>query len=555
MGRQVGAWLGLGGMCAALVCLGALLRLEMLDSAVMSADSLSPYLKAVLVASGRRLLPQGPFPESGYIVAWTFLPYLEAASSLRGALTVRFVVNALMAIPLTLAIWQVMAGSMRQRVCVAGIAGSVAATYPGFSDTLLTGYQTFDAPLYATLPILGALRIAFGLTRGSAWLIFPVLPILGMLHPFAVVYGVGGALALVWLWRVGEARRALVPILIGLVIASPHLYRHLAPLLHGPQALLDHFWQVAGAPGHFESLSAVLLKAVREEMLDRELLAHGLLLLALPLSWISLPLLRRIQKAEQKQWVDGFQRWTLWATLIPASLVLMAAYVRYFQPYHLRLLVPVLAVSLAMWVGAWIQVLATTRSQKVTGMATLVPIVVCMGLAYQLSHKRFSAPPPGRESLLLHEAQAAKIRADAGNASIAMSFVFLSQELSGSPAAYMLDLWLSGFPEARLAHTREGLEQARIYLTLTGELPVLEIADAVRTEQHLALLEFNKVHRVMLLRAEGAEAVRQFAGALCARLPENTPVRAGAANDYLSVLTLDHDTTQVPGWFSACPAP
>lgn len=632
------------------VGIGIYFRFQMLDSAAMGADSLSPYLKAVLVASGRRLLPQGPFPESGYIVAWTFLPYLLLANSLRQAFALRFAFNALIALPLMWGVWRLQKQTsiaLVPRLLSVLVPGVIVALAPGLADTLLTGYQTFDAPLYASVACVSALVLLFrpffspSWQTRALWGLIPILPVLGMLHPLAIIYSLA-ALPLLVMWAIGlrtrplqpgalpgprlagspdagpsgsdpsheraeaskdtrgqvpssaEAptvttsrewlvevfRLLLPPLLAGLLLAAPHVWRHLSPALRGMSALSEHFWTIASAPGSFESLPAVLLKAAREEMLDREPLAHGIFLAA-PLLGLFLSVWVGARAAvwpwssvrdDASLWLQGFQRFSLWVLLLPLALIGMAAAVRYLQPYHLRLLYPAFALSLGLdvvllqrlWAGNLNAHGEKSTLPPVTSerwrvwLQSIPPLLLLVVFSIQFIGHRYPPPPSGRESLREHMHLSARIRENAlttPDAKIVMSFVHLSQDLSGSPAAFMLDVWTSDWKESRFAHTPEALEKAVVYLTVTGKPRELAQARQVSQTVGALLLEDDAALGLLLLRLENAGQVRAWSQSLCAELAPDVPVRSGASNDYLSVLDLEFDTMIVPGWFSACRSP
>ncbi|MFM7204902.1 MAG: hypothetical protein ACKO6N_29360 [Myxococcota bacterium] len=553
-------WLGLAVLLLSLFGLGLFVRLQMLDSAVVNADSISPYLKALMVETGRRFLPQGPFPESGYIFAWIYLPYLLLADSLREAFALRFAFHACLAPMLAGGVWWSLRRILPQApglaLIPAGLTGIFLALSPGLADTLLTGYQTFDAPVYAAFPILGMLLALYGgPSRLVPWLILPFLPILAMIHPFASIYTLALLPFMAWEIRHRGLRPFLPAFSVAVLIALPHLIKHLAPLLRGPEAFSEHFWQIAHSPGRYPSLWAALWKVAQEELLSREPWAHGLLLVTPLWGWLSLPLLKLGLHDPVKQ--ENWQKWVLWVSwvsLLPLSLVLLASQVEYLQPYHARLLYPAYAVLWGIWAGYFIDALSRMHF-RLRGGGALTILLLSLGVAWQLWTHRYPPPASGADALAFHTRVAARIQADAGPRGRVMNHLYLSNELRGSPGGLMLEQRLTGVSEGALRLSAEQLEHVPVYLLVFGKPEGLAQALSLCELPGCRVLAQYPEEACHLLVYEHAEAVRQFAASLCAASPLPFPVRVGGANDYLSALNLEHDTAQLPSWFAACPAP
>lgn len=546
-------------LLVALFLLSLYVRMPMLDSAVVNADSISPYLKALMVSTGRRFFPQGPFPESGYIFAWIYLPYLMAADSLREAFSLRFVFHAALAPALAASVWwtlrRVMPSAPGLALLPAGLTGVFLALSPGLADTLLTGYQTFDAPVYAAFPIWGMLWALYeGPTRLAPWLILPFLPILAMIHPFASIYAVACLPFLgVWVRRFGW--RPFLPALsIGVLIALPHLLKHLAPLLKGPDAFSEHFWQIAHSPGRYPSLPAALLKVAREELLSREPWAHGMLLITPLWGVLSLPLLWRLAKDPvQQEQFRSLSVWVGWVCLLPLSLMGLASQVEYLQPYHARLLYPAYAVLWGLWAG-YVLAACVQRGPRWGYVAGMGVLLLSGAVAHQLWSHRYPPPASGADALAFHSRVAGEIQADAGERPRVLNHLYLSNELRGSPGGLMLDQLLKGTPEAALRLSVDQLEQVSVYLLVFGKPEALAQVQQACEGDGCRRLHAYPEEACQLLVFERAERVRAFAERLCAT-PPAFPVRVGGANDYLSALNLEHDTAQLQTWFAACPAP
>jgi hypothetical protein len=584
--RRYGIDIALLSGCAALALR---YRLELLDAAAIGSDAINPYLKAWLVLAGGTLFPQGPFPESGYIVAYTFLPYLWVAGSLRSALRARFILNALGFIPIYLGLKRfARPPGLSTTAAPAMAAALLMALSPGLADTLLTGYQTFDVSLYATLPTVGALWISFRRDAPRAlWLVLPWLPVLAMLHPYAIVYAVGALWLIGLLWRragaeevrdSGElepppriAQGAELPALtnrrhhlkraliassaVAFLLALPQLYRYRVMSTGRPDGLLGYLSTIAHSPGQFDTLHGVLRKVAIEEMLSRDLFPHGLMLAAPLLTLALLPFYRRSADRSGLAWLNGVGAFSGWTLLGQLAMIALAALVHYLQPYHLRVLFPPMAVQLALLLA-----MVTGGSSPASEgrrlrrwLPALLMWVACALIARNLIEDRFPPPPASRGTLAGAEEISRLTLLDGSPRPVVIEYLHLSNDLAGYPGAVALDQLLAGVPESHYLRSTPEQVQARYFFALTGQSALLERVAAVSEGTGVVSIRHRSPSGdLLLLRIDGLTGVRRWSALLCGVLPPGFPVHLGGANDYLGVLNRQHDTAMERAWFADC---
>ena len=199
-------------------------RLRVLDEAIVSSDSLGPYLQAQAALFGN--LPRPPNPESGDALWIMAVPLVAAAGSLTELLQSRFILIGLVA-PIGFAAafhWTDPQATTARRWAGALAAGLFLAFDPGLLDTLVSGARSYGAPELIGIMTLGA---ALSL-RAHPWapaLTFGALIAATGHHPLALGFGLGLLPLLPAMHQAVGGRRLRQGIMFGALVAVPRLIR------------------------------------------------------------------------------------------------------------------------------------------------------------------------------------------------------------------------------------------------------------------------------------------------------------------------------------------
>ncbi|HCH65569.1 MAG TPA: hypothetical protein DFR83_22390 [Deltaproteobacteria bacterium] len=144
------------------------IRWQHLQEATLGSDALGQFLAAWTVLSGGAPVP--PNPEGGHSLWLLGLPCVLIGRSLEGVFAVRFVLGALVA-PLGAAAAWVWAPPSRTRWLGAVVTGLMLAWDPGLVDTLVVSFRGYGAPELVALALLAAGlggRLGAGIAGASA---------------------------------------------------------------------------------------------------------------------------------------------------------------------------------------------------------------------------------------------------------------------------------------------------------------------------------------------------------------------------------------------------
>ena len=202
-----------GVALAGLWGLATWIRWQHLHEVTLGSDALGQFLAAWTVLSGG--IPVPPNPEGGHSLWVLGMPCVLLGQSLEGVFAVRFAVGALVA-PLGAAAAWVWAPASRWRWLGALTAGLILAWDPGLVDTLVVSFRGYGAPELVAVAALGAGmggRVGAGIAGASA------VAATGQ-HPMAAGLALGLA-GLVGRWRRVEWTWALGCLLVA---ALPRLH-------------------------------------------------------------------------------------------------------------------------------------------------------------------------------------------------------------------------------------------------------------------------------------------------------------------------------------------
>ncbi len=311
---------------AGLWVLACAIRWAHLDGVTLGSDALGQFLGAWTVLSGGRPVP--PNPEAGHSLWLIGVPCVLLGSSLKGVFAVRFAIGALVA-PLGAVAAALWSEPGRARWMAGAVAGLVLAWDPGLVDTLVVSFRGYGAPELVALALLGA---GLGGRAGAAICAAAAVAATGQ-HPMATGLGLGlvgllgrwnrtewtwalacGALAalprLHWLWSLGSCGAGLVECLgtVATGSAEPDVTRW--AMLQ--RALWDRF-VVETHPGAAAALGLLVLAT----------LFH-----------------RQTRSAGAVALLGGL------------GVVALGLTIQGFRPYHLRAVMPLLAVAAGVAVGA-----------------------------------------------------------------------------------------------------------------------------------------------------------------------------------------------------------
>jgi hypothetical protein len=199
-------------------------RLRVFDEAIVSSDSLGPYLQAQAALFGH--LPRPPNPESGDALWLMAVPLVAATGSLTELFQGRFILGGLVA-PIGFAAayhWTDPEASTARRWAGALASGLFLAFDPGLLDTLVSGARSYGAP-----ELIGVMTLGAALSiRAHPWA--PALTLGALIaaaghHPLALGFGLGLIPLLPAMHQAVGGRRLRQAIMVGALVALPRLIR------------------------------------------------------------------------------------------------------------------------------------------------------------------------------------------------------------------------------------------------------------------------------------------------------------------------------------------
>ena len=305
-------------------------RLRVVHEAVVSSDSLGPYLQAQAALFGN--IPRPPNPESGDALWLTMVPLVAWSNSLTELFSMRFVLGALVA-PLGFVAayhWTDERCSAARRWAAALAAGIILAFDPGLLDTLISGARSYGAPEF-----IGIYTVCMALAlRGVPWA--PAVGLIALVvaaghHPLALGVGLSLLPFIGRLHRIHGGRTLRKAAIIAAVACVPRIARMVDIALCG------------------EGIQACFSKVAQSNIVDPEpwmqlayLAVHDRFAvdfkgtLAIILVGVFLGILCR----------RGDHRWSVGFMLLGLTGVLLVGIANgYVRSYHLRILAVPVAVA------------------------------------------------------------------------------------------------------------------------------------------------------------------------------------------------------------------
>ena len=356
-------------LASCLLAFSVVVRLGVLEGAVVSGDDLWPCLEAFQLLHGGDSVPRD-YLHFGPALTWLHVPVVAGASSVSSLYLRRLVVQALVG-PLIYVVLRGMlggGGSASRRWCArfAALTAAVCVSFsPGMLSSLRCFHELYMAPEMTAVLGLGLLAVLRGRSR---WLLlaFALLALLGMVHPFTICLAPGLLVAAVLVWRRGGWRVAVGAMALGAALFVPmarQLWRSMDQLRGGP-GLREM------VPGGETSSSMLVERVVMDSVggvLHQELIPFGLLMLLSPalatgIAVAALGAGRRWPALAAARPFLGVLAWFAGTTLAAqVTLVLAGLALGYLQPYHWRLLLPAQAIVLGLLVfggcvvvGSWL---------------------------------------------------------------------------------------------------------------------------------------------------------------------------------------------------------
>lgn len=562
---------------AALVAVAVAVRLPLLPFAFIGADSVDPLWRAYKILTLKELLPPLHSPVGGYALYYNLLPAFIGAHGLGELLRNQWLVASLLPAPAYLGCRLGLRSLLGRGSDVAAgravgiLAGLWLALSPELADTPLSGARTYLAPLWMSV-VTGAVVATLGGRRGGLPWLGISIPLAAMNHPFALAALPGTASLGRRLWRVGRPWAAWALGLAAL-LSAPHLYYLIPALAQGGLArategssLAEGFWPQLARSYH----DAFLVQP------PAAVAAHGLMF-AGPLLCLGVGLWAGRRAAprgdeDRSAAASTLAAFGLWAAAAPLTLTALAVTIAYLQHYHLRLVMPPLAVAGAWGVVASLEgcILAARGPRGAPRWAGSADFAFALAAGASVAGATYHQarafdflrddPAHRLETAGAHLDISAAIAADAGGRPRVVDALHIASGQTLNPPAIVLDQLLAGAPEAAFPTTPEGTEAALIYLTLVAPDPLLDEAAALVTSRGGGVvhrlggqaMQGEALGGALTLRLEGASAARRFTSSLCALLPEGTLPRTGTVYNYMAPLNPDFDAAWVGGWLDPC---
>ena len=204
--------------------LAAYQRLRHIDEAILSSDSIGPYLQAQSLLFGH--LPRPPNPESGDALWLLVLPLVIFADNLVNLFSLRFILGAAVAPIAFAAAWHwIEDAAPKSRRWAAGLAAGVFTAFdPGLIDTLISGARTYGAPELIGLTTLGLAMALRG--HPCALPLSAVSTVLAIGHHPLAIGVLLGIIPLYGRLQHGLGSRTIrIAICLGIIASIPRLIR------------------------------------------------------------------------------------------------------------------------------------------------------------------------------------------------------------------------------------------------------------------------------------------------------------------------------------------
>jgi hypothetical protein len=503
-------------VAALLLVAAAMFRLPRLDLVVLNADTIGPYLRAWTILNGDGLLPPSHAPESGPALYWISTLFLVGADGLHEAFGRRYLLQALIAPGLYLAL-----------VRPAGrggalLVGMLLAWSPGLIQTLDSGYHGYLAPDVAAVVVAGLFLGLGGEVRGRPIAAaLPAVPLAMMCHPLAVALLPPICVAAGLAWRDDpKSRRAL---LVGSAVAVALGAVRLVQLAGAPG---DGFlWDFATSNASGDGPLAVVLGSLAA--VPRQDGGLTAVVMAVPLLG-----LHPGAAAPVRRLAAGY-------FLATGTMCVAGAVIGYLQPYHYRILFPFAAclIGLAFGLGTPSGSFLHRRSLPIGALSLLA----LLGAAASAD-----VPDRGPSDLEMHRDLGARIAGDAADGHW-IEFATVGTSSWGSPAALVLDGILAG-------RSIEPLRRAGpLYLVIAGPSEALSIIDGVSRPSGVApIASLDGAHPVRLVRLDGPSRSRPWTRAVCEAVgPSRLRVERRSA-DWLAFVRPGFTDEFATRWFDPC---
>jgi len=603
---------------AALLVAGIVVRSRGIPFMQLDENTIYPYVRALYLLDGwtGAPLPLPRYLDSSWFwphmytsdlqfgpgLIWAHVPLLAGASSLSAVFARRFIVQAAVAPLLYLALRSALGSKT-----AAGRSASGMPPWPSMAASLscavivgFTGYpfgplspydETYLAPEMAAW-IAACTLVALAANRAK-WLL-PCLALVAftpMVHPFAVSYAVGAGLGLLVVFARGHRRAAAWAVAAAAVVALPEVV-HLAGVFTSP---VDDLTSAASNCDDQRRTIVTLLARSAEYMGQLQPRPVGYVLALSPL--VALPMavwsmrkdrsLRGGSSLERIARISGIDLLTIWCCGNCGGFLVAAWAVGCLQPWHWGILLPSLAVQVAVVVFVAARALqgALDRRSRILARAVGVAILVAaVLLAVAAVRTRWHEEPLGFGKLRACRWFAQTIQEDVGQGDRWIEVLTLDRRVTGYPWIYPSALVI----EQRLHHGLEpGIFDATgpLYLVVDGtgaqialvaensgwtlpspseELPALpathrwspavEAADTPGISL-VGMYTPDAETSLLLLRMEDAEASSRWTRSLCEWFPRREVRTHFDAMDYFDEIRGGADHSLVEPWFDRCVAP
>ena len=571
---------------------GATVRLGHLVDLPLHFDNVDPFLRAYAwvhdwstVVDGRS--DAGPldllFPASapwlgqfGPGLVWSYVPLVVGAPTLESAFVRRYLVQALLAPLVFLALrrgipWSGGAASNRGVNPASYLAGIVGALAIGFCGepfgTVAQGDQTYLAPEFAMATAAAVLFATRG--RGAPWVLLAMaaVPWAAMVHPMAIALAPGLLWVVALLWNRARTSIVVVGVVLAACVSLPECFHLASVWRQGGEG--SAFAATIGYTGSLSLSPAEVFRQSSRAWWGLQPTGIGPLLLAGP--WVVLafsvpPLWRRsFREAIPDSVALSSCVFALYTLTTAAALLGIGVLVGYLQPYQWRVVLPAHALTLGLaiyLVAHSLPFLRGAPSSRVHGALSLAVLVICAALLVAIVNPRTDGASPKSALFDIHRGMARVIAEDAGESPRWFDAIVLDHDAQPfcwafTPAVF-LEQRMGGAPREAFRHT------GRLYLVLSG--PRQSVAAIVHdmgwdadgtplVGQSLDGVHLvgrhpvNSAAEILVVRLDDSASSRAWTGWLFSRTPSLDPRLLLDSNHVLHLTEDGYDMADGWAWF------
>lgn len=570
-----------------LAAAGVALRLRGLPYLQLDENTIYPYTQGLFLLAGWATsgLPQPEafdtsrfwphtYPDGqqfGPGLVWAHLPLLLGANSLEESLTRRLLVQATAAPLIYIGVRVALAPRPAQRhtaprwpSVVAALAAATVVGFTGFPFGPFSPYDdTYLAPEMCSW-ITACAVVVLG-ARRTRWLLpcLPLVVVTCMVHPFSVAYTVGSAFLLLIVLARGESRVVLGALGLASLAAVPEVVHLLS--IFGTQA--DDLGSIARSCDDQRRTVGALFGRSWSYMsrLQPRPLGH-LVALAPIAAVVALGLQRWISRPTASRGVSGLKRLAhlprteliaCWCLANIVGFVVATGVVGCVQPWHWGIVLPSLAVALALVVHVAARLLAGSLQRRAPAFAPaagVVAVLLAVLLAMFVMRYHDVDYARGFGSLQASTWLSRTIQEDAGASPRWIDAITLDHDATGYPWIYPPALFI----DQRL---RDGISpgsfhpRSPLYLVVDGSPEQAALVADLPGGSLLGTYEPDESTRLLLVRLDDRAASRQWTESLCHTFPEYSVRTHLDAVDYFGEIRGGADRAAIAPWFAPCVVP